>query len=155
MTAAALVAHQIPGRIRLKIRSQKGNPKYFADTGRSLSGGPGVERVDANFRTASILLHHATDTPFSEIAQWAEIQGLFELADDQAAEPDSLRAVASGIESLDGEVRELTRGVADLRSLLFLLFVGMGLAQAARGQVLPEGCSGFPHLESADVLIET
>ena len=71
------------------------------------------------------------------------VQGLFELADDQAAEPDSLRAVASGIESLDGEVRELTRGVADLRSLLFLLFVGMGLAQAARGQVLPAATALF------------
>lgn len=143
MTAAALVAHQIPGRVRIKIPSEKGNPEYFADTALSLSDCPGVESVDEDFRTASLLLHHASDMPVSEIAQWATSRGLFDLAQGQASGPDSLRAVASGIQALDAEIRELTRGVANLRSLMFLLFLGLGLVQVARGRTLPPATALF------------
>lgn len=143
MTAAAFVAHQIPGRVRLKVPSEKGNPAYFAVTARSLSACPGVEELDADFRTASLLLHHAKDIPYSEIAQWARARGLFDLVEGQTTGPNGLRAAAAHIDALDAGIRDLTRGAGDLRSIMFLMFIGLGLVQVARGQVMPAATALF------------
>ncbi len=136
MTVAAFVAHRIPGRTRLRIPTEKGNPIYFAVLAESLAICPGVEQVTTDARTASLVLHHSADATLGEIADWAEQAHLFRVVEAGVGAPRAVHAAAGQIHLLDTKLRRITHGRADLRSLLFFVFVGLGIFQVTRGKVL-------------------
>jgi hypothetical protein len=55
------IAHQVPGRIRMKIPSAKGNPQQLEQYRETLSLIPGIERVEVNPETGSIVLKYDPD----------------------------------------------------------------------------------------------
>jgi hypothetical protein len=55
---AALVAHAIPGRTRLRIPARRRQAEFFAALAERLAAHPGIRRVRVNPSTASILLQH-------------------------------------------------------------------------------------------------
>jgi Heavy metal associated domain 2 len=55
------VAHQVPGRVRMKIPSAKGNPELLEEMKQTLSVIPGIEEVIINPATGSLVLHYDTD----------------------------------------------------------------------------------------------
>jgi Heavy metal associated domain 2 len=55
------VAHQVPGRVRMKIPSAKGNPELLEEMKQTLSVIPGIEQVIVNPATGSLVLHYDTD----------------------------------------------------------------------------------------------
>ena len=55
------IAHQVPGRIRMKIPSAKGNPEQLEDYRETLSLIPGIESVEVNPETGSIILKYDPD----------------------------------------------------------------------------------------------
>src|SRR5580692_11920413 len=55
------VAHQVPGRVRMKIPSAKGNPELLEQMKQTLSVIPGIEEVIINPATGSLVLHYDTD----------------------------------------------------------------------------------------------
>jgi Heavy metal associated domain 2 len=55
------VAHQVPGRVRMKIPSAKGNPELLEQMKQTLSVIPGIEEVIVNPATGSLVLHYDTD----------------------------------------------------------------------------------------------
>jgi hypothetical protein len=55
------VAHQVPGRVRMKIPSGKGNPELLEEMKQTLSVIPGIEEVIINPATGSLVLHYDTD----------------------------------------------------------------------------------------------
>jgi hypothetical protein len=55
------VAHQVPGRVRMKIPSAKGNPELLEEMKQTLSVIPGIEEVIVNPATGSLVLHYDTD----------------------------------------------------------------------------------------------
>jgi hypothetical protein len=55
------VAHQVPGRLRMKVSSAKGNPELLKQIGETFSAIPGIERVSVNPATGSVVLHYDTD----------------------------------------------------------------------------------------------
>src|SRR6202041_4202652 len=55
------VAHQVPGRVRMKIPSAKGNPELLEEMKQTLSVIPGIEQVIINPATGSLVLHYDTD----------------------------------------------------------------------------------------------
>jgi len=55
------VAHQVPGRIRMKISSAKGNPELLKEIAETFGVIPGIERVSVNATTGSIVLHYDTE----------------------------------------------------------------------------------------------
>jgi hypothetical protein len=62
MTNAKLhIAHQVPGRVRMKIPSGKGNPELLEQMKQTLSVIPGIEEVIINPDTGSVVLHYDTD----------------------------------------------------------------------------------------------
>ena len=62
MTNAKLkIAHQVPGRVRMKIPSGKGNPELLEQMKQTLCSLPGVEEVIVNPDTGSVVLHYDTD----------------------------------------------------------------------------------------------
>jgi hypothetical protein len=59
------VAHHSPGRTRLKVpRAQRHNLRQIKE---NLSGSPGINSVEINQKTGSILVHHDHDTPIFDI----------------------------------------------------------------------------------------
>lgn len=64
MTATDIrVAHAIPGRIRLKIDRLKGDANLARETGERVRSLPGVERVETNTRTGSLLVLYDERAP--------------------------------------------------------------------------------------------
>ena len=62
MTNAKLqIAHQVPGRVRMKIPSGRGNPELLEQMKQTLSAIPGIEEVIVNPDTGSVVLHYDTD----------------------------------------------------------------------------------------------
>lgn len=55
------IAHQVPGRIRMKVPSAKENPELLEQIKQTFSVIPGIEEVIVNPATGSIVLHYDTD----------------------------------------------------------------------------------------------
>jgi len=62
MTAMKVqVAHQVPGRIRLKVPKVKENPELIEQIKQMFTMIPGIEEVAVNPVTGSVVLHYDTD----------------------------------------------------------------------------------------------
>ncbi|TWB94609.1 hypothetical protein FBZ93_10949 [Bradyrhizobium macuxiense] len=55
------IAHQVPGRIRMKVPSAKENPELLEQIKQTFSVIPGIENVIVNPTTGSVVLHYDTD----------------------------------------------------------------------------------------------
>src|SRR6202000_1519392 len=55
------IAHQVPGRVRMKIPAGKGNPELLEQMKQTLVVIPGIEEVIINPDTGSLGLHYDTD----------------------------------------------------------------------------------------------
>jgi Heavy metal associated domain 2 len=55
------IAHQVPGRIRMKIPSAKGNPELLEQMKQTFAVIPGIEEVTVNPATGSLVLHYDVD----------------------------------------------------------------------------------------------
>jgi hypothetical protein len=58
MKVKAQIAHRVPGRIRMKIPSAKGDPELLAEIERSFGAIPGIEEVVINPVTGSVVLKY-------------------------------------------------------------------------------------------------
>jgi hypothetical protein len=61
MKVKAQIAHQVPGRVRMKIPSAKGNPAMLEEIQRAFSTIPGIEQVVVNAETGSVVLRYDTE----------------------------------------------------------------------------------------------
>jgi hypothetical protein len=57
----AVIVHQLPGRIRLRIPTMRGDAGYFSMLADSLGDVPGVQQVQTNPATASMVVRFAGD----------------------------------------------------------------------------------------------
>jgi hypothetical protein len=87
----AYIAHAIPGRLRLKIHSRRWDSAYFSSTSALLRTVPGVNHVQANAHSASLVIQH-TGNPLNLLDD-ARREGLF-LTALRAATPPQPRRTA-------------------------------------------------------------
>ena len=85
MLPVAFLEHQIPGRIRLRVPSKRGDCAYFDSARQRLSGTPAWGEVKANARTGSLVIRDCGDV--DRLKSEAAKRGLFSLADDKPAPP--------------------------------------------------------------------
>ncbi len=112
----AAVAHDSPGRLRLKLPAQRGDTVFFARLGTELAHAPAVESVETNATTASVLIRHASDR--QTLLDWAQGRDLLRPAErpfspypgPSSAEPDwrlvlaALIGVLAVVQLLRGQV---------------------------------------------------
>ena len=55
------IAHQVPGRIRMKVPSVKTNPELAEQLKQTFAAIPGIEEVTVNPTTGSVVLHYDID----------------------------------------------------------------------------------------------
>src|SRR5262249_41717146 len=55
------IAHQVPGRVRMKIPAGKGNPELLKQISEVFGVIPGIEEITVNPATGSVVLHYDAD----------------------------------------------------------------------------------------------
>lgn len=147
MVPLARVAHALPGRTRIKIEERRGDEAYFTTVKERLAGCPGIAAVEANSLTASVLVRHAASN--GDVLRYAAEHGLFCLAEGEPGIPSADRLVAANLETADRGLRAVSGGGLNLRSMMFLGLVGLGIAQAIEGNIAVPALTAFWYALSA------
>jgi hypothetical protein len=140
MPPAAHVVHLLRGRLRLRVPERRGDAAYFAAVLEQLAQVAGVEQVQANPVTGSVLVLH-DELAYADLSARLDETGLFTLT--QAPEPHApgLAPVTSGFALVDRLLTEHSGGSADLRTLLFIVLLTLAIGQMLRGQVMAPAIS--------------
>ncbi len=129
------VAHQVPGRVRMKVPEAKGNPALLQQIADTFAAIPGIEQVTVNPATGSVVMHydverhdefhgyfrdhvqaaghHAPSTEIDDFAHKIEEEAEFLARHSQTA-----RAVVDFFKTADREIRRATDNNVDLKILL-------------------------------------
>ncbi|WP_020176337.1 HMA2 domain-containing protein [Methyloferula stellata] len=149
----ATIAHHVPGRMRLKIPSGKGNEVLFEEIRQSLAVVPGIHEIIVNPATSSVTVHYAVDAHPELHVSLGQHQDHFEVhtppstklddmthmveaeAEFLAEHSHSAKAVVNFCRHLDREVKKATGNSVDLKVLVPLglavvTFVEIGAAAA-------------------------
>ena len=143
------IVHQVPGRIRMKIPSAKGRPEELQSYKEVLSLIPGVEDVDINAVTGSVVLkydpdrhsefgagfqnhvtkHHSESAkphrsrePTNEIDKVAGM--IEEEAEFLAEHSETARVIVEFCRKADRQIKVTTGNVLDLKMMLAVCVVG-------------------------------
>jgi len=135
---SAYVIHALPGRVRVKIPSKRGDAAYFARLEAELIRCEGVASARSNQRAASVLIAYAGAGGLTGIADFARRKQLFNLQPEhQVPKQQSIKECAAAqMEFLDRLMNTGSRGRVDLPSAFFLLFLVLGLRQMWRGEIM-------------------
>jgi hypothetical protein len=130
------IAHQVPGRVRMKIPSAKGNPELLQQISETFAVIPGIEHVTANPLTGSVVLHYDVDRhhefhgrlrpgapPPTQIDDFAD--KLQQEAEYLARTSDSARALVDFCKKLDREIKVATGNAVDLKILFAAGIIGV------------------------------
>lgn len=130
----AIIKHVSPGRLRLNIPSQKRNADFFQQRlSQSLSNLAGVERIEANPLTGSVLLLHRLD--IESLARFARDQGLFDLQSQKREVTSFHQAAIRAFNTLEGGAKELTGGAINLGALASIALIVAGVYQIMKGNI--------------------
>ena len=95
------VAHQVPGRVRLKVPSVKDSPELVDQIKQMFHAIPGIEEVTVNPTTGSVVLHYDTD-------RHDEFHGSFQ---QHYAAHSGAHAGTNGMHGADTELDKLTNSI--------------------------------------------
>ncbi|MGY6278086.1 HMA2 domain-containing protein [Methylomonas sp. MgM2] len=137
----AFIKHQMPGRARLKIPGKRGDERYFEQLAEIFAGCEAITQLQINAQTASLLIQHDS-SPLSDIVAFAGDAGLFVTvqgreAELMATEHSSIAKLSSlAATHIDHKLADLSAGRVDVRSVLFLGFMGLAVREATKGHVM-------------------
>ena len=135
--ADAFVSHVTPGRLRVKILSKKGDTTFFSSLAERLSRCAGIDRVEANALTGSVLFLHTLHTLHTVeaevIAGYGDANHFFRLEKRKPQQTTISRSISETFKSLNKEVANFTGGEINLPGAAFLALLAMGIYQISRG----------------------
>jgi hypothetical protein len=154
MTLANLqIAHQIPGRIRMKVPSVKANPDLAEQIKETFAAIPGIEEVTINPTTGSIVLHYDTDLhhefhghlhhhtgghytpPNNEIDSLAS--KIEQEAEYLAEHSHAARVVVDFCKDFDHQIKIATGNVIDLKIVLAAGIAGFTIFEVGASAATP------------------
>ncbi|MEI6354571.1 MAG: HMA2 domain-containing protein [Methylococcus sp.] len=132
----AYVVHTVPGRARIRLPSKRGDALFFGRLEQWLLTCPGIVDVKTNVRAASALLVFEGQGDLAQVAEAARHHRWFRMERN----PPPLKTVGASfsdhLEQLNELITTTTRGHLDTHSVFFLFFLGLGLQQIVRGNVM-------------------
>ncbi len=137
MLPEAYISHSIPGRLRVKIPSRKGDMYFFGDVFKQLSLCAGVERVEVNSLTGSVLLFHTAN--IGRISEFARENNLFLIREEKrfaGGQTYLSRRISTAFRDLNQKVLVSTKGFASIPDLIVVALVGLSIYQISRGNFL-------------------
>jgi hypothetical protein len=123
MVPVASIEHQLPGRVRLRVPSKRGDVPFFEKVVHELSKHPSLRELIASPLTGSITLHYCE--PLQPITAAAAEQKLFDTGRSEPQKDGSKSQQASRLREASGLAGATAAGLS-----------GLGLFQVARGNVL-------------------
>ena len=131
------IAHQTEGRTRLRAAVRPVDAEEVISFAERLSGARGVETLDCRVNTGSIVIEHPEIDGQGLVAEIVRVGGILEPNDgDSTMRRDSLAPVRTTLGSVDGLLGQLTAGGIDLRTISFVLTLGLAMRQISRGNVM-------------------
>ena len=135
MSVLARVVHSIPGRTRLRAESIKGDLDALSAVQTALEDTKGVQNVEINALTGSILVEH--DTNLDEVLRELSQRDVIEIDD---SEPEHyLAGLHRALAESDRRLKVASKGKLDLETISFFGFVGAGIYQCFNNHGLPAG----------------
>jgi hypothetical protein len=149
------IAHQVPGRVRMKVPGGKGNPDLLKQIADTFAVIPGIERITVNPATGSVVMHYDVDQHHAfhgGMQQHVEAHGVYqpprgeidELADKIEREAEFLaqhsgtaRAIVDGFKALDREIRFATDNNVDLKIVLAIGIIGVTVLEVGAAAATP------------------
>ena len=138
------IAHQTVGRVRMKLPSAKGDPEFLREVAETFSVIPGIQQVDVNPITGSIILRYDDENKYfnEKLAQnlllintqqsrmigseYDELAKKIEKEAEYLAQRSELaRAVVDFFKQLDREIKVATYNVIDLKIILAVGALGL------------------------------
>jgi hypothetical protein len=130
------VNHRGSKRLRLRVPSEKSNPAYFATLEKALSRYERAEAVEVNALTGS-LLFVGDSVDLKSVVAFGEENKLFTVEAAKANPKNNPKhlpgKVVKPLHGVHNAMDQLTGGNLDLSGLIFLLLLGTGAYQIARG----------------------
>ena len=132
----AYLAHTAPGRCRFKIPSKRRDAGYFQALRDTLLDTSGVEQVEVNPLTASVLVFYdAEQVNLNELTAHLQTANQFELTNRPIDTQTVWEKAVDGVDTIDQQLKEITTGQIDFKSLLFIVLVMMTVRQLQQGAV--------------------
>jgi hypothetical protein len=149
------IAHQVPGRVRMKIPAGKGNPELLKQVSEAFGAIPGIEEVTVNPTTGSVVLHYDTDRhdefhgsfahhyhahaaehpPATQLDSFAE--RIEQEAEFLAKHSHSARAVVDFVKKLDREIKLASNNTVDLKIVFALGLIGLTIMEVGTTAATP------------------
>jgi hypothetical protein len=150
MIPEAYISHVSTGRMRIKIPSKKGDSSFFSglkDEISKFSEFPGIQKVEVNPTTGSMLVTHNLDLNpayLTLIKGYIEQKNLFKFKPVESSPRTPLSGnIAETFKKANKELVNFTKGELDVRSLATIGFLGLGIVQLSRGQFMIPAISAF------------
>jgi hypothetical protein len=147
------IAHQVPGRIRLKVPKAKENPELMEQIKQMFVAIPGIEDVTVNPTTGSVVLHYDTDrhdefhgrlahhTGGHEKPPTNEIDALASKIEQEAEylaeHSHTAKVVVDYCKDFDRQVKIATGNVVDLKIALAAAIAGFTIFEVGATAATP------------------
>jgi len=128
------ISHQSPGRLRLKFPMQKGDESFFNKLGKRLLSCPGVQKVEGNPLTGSVLMLHESDS--QSIVEFAREKKIFHLSEPKKTETPYHESFISSFSALNERVKSAMNGQIDFWGMTSFALIAAGIYQVARGNLV-------------------
>ena len=148
------IAHQVPGRVRMKVPAAKGNAELLQQIAQTFCVIPGIERITVNPATGSVVIHYDVDQhhafhgrlqdhvhadgcrpPATELDDFAH--KIEEEAEYLAQHSESARAVVDLFKKFDREIRQATDNYVDLKIALAVGIIGFTVLEVGTAAATP------------------
>lgn len=132
---SAYLVHAVTDRARIRIPARRGDAAFFAGLKTRLAECPFLASIEINARAASLLVTFTDNCGLDALAKHAREQDLFELRKEAPPVKPLGTLLTEQMQQADRLIGAGTQQL-DAQSRFFLLFLGLGLQQVLRGQVL-------------------
>jgi hypothetical protein len=152
------IAHQVPGRVRMKIPAGKGNPELLKQISDVFGVIPGIEEVVVNPTTGSVTLHydvdrhdefhdtfrghyeahgasngsHGAETELDKISHSIEAEAEF-----LARHSHTARVFVDFVKKCDHEIKRATNNNVDLKIVFALTIIGFTVFEVGATAATP------------------
>ncbi|SED46600.1 hypothetical protein SAMN05444161_3263 [Rhizobiales bacterium GAS191] len=151
------IAHQVPGRVRMKIPSAKGNTELLQQIGETFGKIPGIDQITVNATTGSIVLHYDADqhdefsgrlqhhyqqvSPRGQMPPHTEIDDLARKIEDEAEflakNSESARVIVDFFKELDHQIKFASGNTIDLKIVLAFGIIGFTVLEVGATAATP------------------
>ena len=148
------IAHQVPGRIRMKVGAAKANPELLEQIKETFMVIPGVEQVTVNPATGSVVLHYDVDQhdefhghlqhhtgghhqppPTNEIDALAS--KISQEAEFLAENSHTARVIVDFFKETDKQIKAATSNTIDLKIVLATAIAGFTIFEVGANAATP------------------